>query len=181
MSLNSCAIPIAALLLYIQMALAVNYCPDIKAYWWESRPYVYDDQAKASGVLPHIFEEAAKYCCTSSLNMNWSSKIDSYENAWLDLKQSVLKEDNGSTTIDIWLPFSSLTPTSGNMTALKIVESNQIILFVSENKWDKLESVFEGFKRIAPQVLATLLLTILFGILIWIAVSIQSFLVIFAF
>ena len=174
MILNQLVAVILALSPCVQITIGVNQCPDIRAHWWESRPYVYDEQGTLSGVLPNIFAEAAKYCCTSKLNIDWSSQIDSYERVWLELEQNVNAETNRSV-IDIWLPFSSLTPTSRNTTALKIVESNQIILFVSENKWDKLESVYNGFKRIAPQILGTLLLTILFGILIWIVVRISLF------
>ena len=170
MMLNICAAAIATLLLFIPVTVSVNKCSHIIVHWWESRPYVYNEQGNVSGVLPNIFEEAESYCCLSELNMDWSSRLASFEKAWLDLEQSIHRKTN-SSTLDIWLPFSTSTPTSKNMTALKITESNQIILFVSENKWDKLESVFNGFKRIAPQVLATVLLTILFGILIWIVVS----------
>ena len=175
MVVRICSPAIATLFLFIPMTVSINKCSDIIVHWWESRPYVYKEQENVSGVLPNIFEEAENYCCLSELNMDWSSRLDNYEKAWEDLTHNIQGTTN-SSTLDIWLPFSTSTPTSKSMTALKITESNQIILFVLEQKWDKLESVFNGFKRIAPQVLATLLLTILFGILIWIVVRIQSFL-----
>lgn len=164
--------PVFIVFVVMRTTTAVNQCPNISVHWWESRPYVYDEDGTVSGVLPNIFEEAAKLCCVYPLKINWTTKIASYEKAWLDLKTNFSKESEGGS-LDIWLPFSLLTPTSINMTALKIVESNQMILFVSEDKWDKMKSVYEGFKRIAPQVLATLLLTILFGILIWTVVGIH--------
>ena len=163
-----------AVYLFLRSTFAANQCPDIKAYWWESRPYVYKNDTAVTGVLPNIFMEAAKYCCKSKLMIDWSGGIGSYQQAWMDLEQNFNKEPKG-LSLEIWLPFSLLTNISENITALKIVESNQMVLFVSENKWDKLNSVYNGFKRIAPQVLATLLLTILFGILIWIVVRIARF------
>lgn len=169
--LHKYRIIIIHILILITSSSCVNNCPDIKVHWWESRPYVYKDGENVSGVLPNVFQEAAKYCCLSSLHIDWESEIESYEKLWLDLERNFSKIKNGPG-LHIWLPFSLLTPTAANMTALKIVESNQMILFVSEDKWDKIVSVYKGFKRIAPQVLATLLLTIMFGILIWTVVGI---------
>lgn len=152
---------------------ARTQCPSIKAHWWPNNPYIHLKDNKPTGILPLIFSESAKYCCNSSkFNIDWTDNHKSYENALYDIEHSKTLANGASNneTLNIWLPFSLMHYPS-HTDKLTILESNLVLIMVIETRMDKLINVYNGFKRIFPQILCILLLTILFGILMWIAVS----------
>ena len=155
---------------------AIMQCPNITAHWWPNNPYIHLKDNKPTGILPLIFSESAKYCCNSSrFNINWTDNHKSYEMALHEIEHSKTLTHGASNneTLNIWLPFSLMHYPS-HTDKLTILESNLVLIMVIETRMDKLRNVYNGFKRIFPQILCILLLTILFGVFMWIAVSFPS-------
>ncbi|XP_065053708.1 uncharacterized protein LOC135682657 [Rhopilema esculentum] len=157
------------LLSRFRLTAALVDCPAINVRWWENKPYIYKDgngNGNPTGALPLLFNGVGKQCC-KALSVNWAHQFKTYKEALNEVESIRMDGSTDNSSVDIWLPFSVLN--SGNVSQINIMNSSQIVIIVIETRMDKLKFVYEGFKRITPQIIMILMLTIFFGILIWIA------------
>ena len=163
------------LLLVRQVSAARVLCPNISAMWWPNMPYVYRLNNHTTGILPSIFNEAAKHCCKNEIRIDWSKSFPNYPAALAFIEAQAVDDAaaaRNKSSVEIWLPFSLLRmPDIAQKTQIKILSTRHLIVFTSESTNGKVKSIYNGFKGIFPLIMMTLFFTILFGVFIWLAVS----------